>query len=273
MGNMCWMARVDRIGANITKKKYSMATEMLNASGFGFDNTTKCIIASDDICKAWLEVSLPYRLSDKVNYVWIYVWIYNINIPPNCFIHNWKQGHPDAKPWKSKIIDYDKLTLIFGSDVDTGQYAKLATVSPSRQSSEGYTAGYNPCQADSNIGITSQFNGCQIQSSGGETSSKRKNPQKKNANFIEIISCIEKCNVGLKQAIPDVADSIRMPRKQAADAIWKELRQIPELSGLDMQLAHEWLIIHQNMATIFLTIDDKGAWIVRQMPKIREKSM
>ncbi|KAJ8638969.1 hypothetical protein MRB53_015663 [Persea americana] len=116
------------------------------------------------------------------------------------------------------------------------------------------------------------WNDC-IQSSGGETSSKRKNPRKKNANFIEIISCIEKCNVGLKQAIPDVADSIRMPRKQAADAIWKELRQIPELSGLDMQLAHEWLIIHQNMATIFLTIDDKRAWIVRQMPKIREKSM
>ena len=85
---------------------------------------------------------------------------------------------------KSKIIDYDKLTSIFGSDVATGQYAKPATVAPSRQSSEGYIAGYNPFQADSNVGVTIQFNGCQIQSSGGETSSKRKNPRKRNANFI-----------------------------------------------------------------------------------------
>ncbi|XXG83020.1 hypothetical protein AAC387_Pa10g0880 [Persea americana] len=63
---------------------------------FGFDNTTKCIIASDDVWKAWLE------------------------------------RHPNAKPWKSKIIDYDKLTLIFGSNVATGQYARPATVAPSR---------------------------------------------------------------------------------------------------------------------------------------------
>ena len=51
------------------KKNYSIATKLLNALGFGFDNTTKCIIASDDVWKARLEVSLPYRLSDKVNYI------------------------------------------------------------------------------------------------------------------------------------------------------------------------------------------------------------
>ncbi|XXG42200.1 hypothetical protein AAC387_Pa01g2532 [Persea americana] len=87
------------------KKIYSIATEMLHASGFGFDNTTKRITASDDVWKAWLD------------------------------------GHPDAKPWKNNIIDYDMLTLIFGSDVATGQYARPATVAPSHQSSEGYTAG------------------------------------------------------------------------------------------------------------------------------------
>ncbi|KAJ8649377.1 hypothetical protein MRB53_002400 [Persea americana] len=63
----------------------------------------------------------------------------------------------------------------------------------------------------------------------------------------------------------------------ASDDVWKawleELRQILELSGLDTQRAHEWLIIHQNMATVFLTVDDKRAWIVRQVPKIREERL
>lgn len=123
--------------------------------------------------------------------------------------------------------------MIYGSNVATGQYARLATVALSRQSSEGYTAG-NPFKADSNDGITGQFNGCWVESSGGETSSKQKNPWKRNADLIEMISCIEKSNVGLIQEILDVADIIRMPTKQATAVIWKELWQIPEFSGLDM---------------------------------------
>ncbi|XXG72559.1 hypothetical protein AAC387_Pa07g1627 [Persea americana] len=37
------------------KKNYAIVTEMLNASGFGYDNTTKCIIAEDDVWTAWLQ--------------------------------------------------------------------------------------------------------------------------------------------------------------------------------------------------------------------------
>ena len=39
------------------KKNYAIVTEMLNASGFGYDNMTKRIIASNDVWTAWLQVS------------------------------------------------------------------------------------------------------------------------------------------------------------------------------------------------------------------------
>ena len=52
-----------------------------------------------------------------------------------------------------------------------------------------------------------------------------------------------------------------------------ELRGIPALSGLDVELAHEWLTVHANMATVFITADSKGDWIMRQMPRIRQERM
>ena len=38
------------------KKNYAIVTKMLNAFGFGYDNTTKRIIAEDDIWTTWLQV-------------------------------------------------------------------------------------------------------------------------------------------------------------------------------------------------------------------------
>ncbi|XXG46905.1 hypothetical protein AAC387_Pa02g1633 [Persea americana] len=44
---------------------------MLNASGFGFDNTTKRIIALDDVWKAWIGDNMPdlLQLLPAVNQV------------------------------------------------------------------------------------------------------------------------------------------------------------------------------------------------------------
>ena len=49
-----------------------------------------------------------------------------------------------------------------------------------------------------------------------------------------------------------------------------ELRGIPALSSLDVELANEWLTVHQDMATVFITADNKEEWILRQMPRIRD---
>ena len=68
-----------------------------------------------------------------------------------------KQGHPKALPYKSSTIDYDKLTICFGKDVVTGQYAKSATITPSHQSTESEAANITPLQPDSNVGLTDQL--------------------------------------------------------------------------------------------------------------------
>ncbi|KAJ8621732.1 hypothetical protein MRB53_030261 [Persea americana] len=48
-----------------------------------------------------------------------------------------------------------------------------------------------------------------------------------------------------------------------------ELREVTTLSGLDVESAHEWLTVHADMATVFITADNKGEWILRQLPRIR----
>lgn len=38
------------------KKQYAICTELLNASGFGFDNATKRVVASDEVWRDWIVV-------------------------------------------------------------------------------------------------------------------------------------------------------------------------------------------------------------------------
>lgn len=129
------------------------------------------------------------------------------------------QGHPNAQPYKNKMIDYDKLTLVFGKDVATGQQARYATTAPSRQSVEFGTANFTPSHVDSNVGLTNQFDGCRIGSTSVNNSSRHKNSCKRNSELLEIISCIEKSSEGLQTTIRDVAESIRMPKRHHAGLI------------------------------------------------------
>ncbi|XXG72922.1 hypothetical protein AAC387_Pa07g1915 [Persea americana] len=216
------------------KKNYAIVTEMLNGSGFGYDNTTKRIIAEDDVWTAWL------------------------------------QGYPKALPYKSYTIDYNKLTICFGKNVATGQYARSATTAPSRQSTESGAANFTPLQLDSDVGLTDQLGGVRIQSSSIEAFSRRMNARKRNSELMEIIHRIERSSEGLTTAIRDVADTIRLPKRQHSMQILVELSGIPALSSLDVELANEWLTVHQDMATVFITADNKEEWILRQMPRIRD---
>ncbi|KAJ8630990.1 hypothetical protein MRB53_024313 [Persea americana] len=144
--------------------------------------------------------------------------------------------HLKALPYKSSTIDYDKLTICFGKDVVTGQYARSATTAPSHQSTESGAANFSPLQADSDVGFTDRLG-------------------------------------GLTTAIRDIANTTRLPKRKHSSLILTELRGIHELSGLDVELAHEWLIVHADMATVFITADKKGDWIMRQMPMIRQERM
>ncbi|KAJ8620248.1 hypothetical protein MRB53_028777 [Persea americana] len=152
---------------------------MLNASRFGYDNTKKRVIVSDDAWTAWLK------------------------------------AHPKALPYKSSTIDYDKLTICFGKDVATGQYARSATTAPSHQSIESGAANFSPLQADSDVGLTDRLGGCRLQSSSVETSSRQTNPRKMNSDLLEIIHCIESSSEGLTTTIRDVTNTTRLPKMAA----------------------------------------------------------
>ncbi|KAJ8629774.1 hypothetical protein MRB53_023097 [Persea americana] len=180
------------------------------------------------------------------------------------------EGHLNALPYKSSTIDYDKLTICFRKDVATGQYARSATIAPSRQSTESGTADFTPLQPNSDVGLTDQLGGVRIQSTSIEASSRRANPHKRNSELLEIIHCIERSSEGLTTTIRDVADIIRLPKRQHSIQILVELFGIPALSGLDVELAHEWLTVHQDMATTFITADNKEEWILRQIHMIRD---
>ncbi|KAJ8627284.1 hypothetical protein MRB53_020591 [Persea americana] len=99
------------------------------------------------------------------------------------------------------------------------------------------------------------------------------NPRKRNSDLLEIIHCIERSFKGLTIAIRDVVDTFRLPKRQHSTLILTELRGIPALSGLGVELAHEWLTVHADMATFFITADNKGDWIMRQMPMIHQERM
>ncbi|XXG73451.1 hypothetical protein AAC387_Pa07g2365 [Persea americana] len=85
-----YLFTVDTIKNRCKKLKadYASVTEMLNAYGFGYDNSTHRIVADDE------------------------VWI------------GWLRGHPKANTWRSRTIDYDKLSMVFGRDSATGRFAR-----------------------------------------------------------------------------------------------------------------------------------------------------
>ena len=41
------------------------------------------------------------------------------------------QGHPTARPLKTKSIDYEKMGMVGGNDIATGQFARSSSSAPS----------------------------------------------------------------------------------------------------------------------------------------------
>ncbi|KAJ8630100.1 hypothetical protein MRB53_023423 [Persea americana] len=139
-----------------------------------------------------------------------------------------KQGYPKALPYKSYTIDYNKLTICFGKNVATGQYARSATTAPSRQSTESGAANFTPLQPDSVVGLTDQLGGVRIQSSSIEAFSRRMNARKRNSELMKIIHCIERSPEGLTAAIRDVADTIRLPKRGRQPGIYQTWTECKE---------------------------------------------
>eukprot|EP00268_Persea_americana_P049622 TRINITY_DN53330_c0_g1_i1.p1 TRINITY_DN53330_c0_g1~~TRINITY_DN53330_c0_g1_i1.p1 ORF type:complete len:303 (-),score=40.55 TRINITY_DN53330_c0_g1_i1:181-987(-) len=161
---------------------------------------------------------------------------------------NWLEGHPDAGPWKSKTVNYEQLSLVFDINVTTGQYSR---------SSSALVTQHNPVSG-------SRCNTLQL------ASSRKKRSRKSDEELYQIAAYVKKSTNSIRSALEDLAESIRNPKRRMADDVVRELMQIPDLSPTDMDLTHEWLIVHWDMATVFLTTPDKQVWIQRQLHRIRE---
>ncbi|KAJ8639372.1 hypothetical protein MRB53_016066 [Persea americana] len=218
----------------VLKKNFAQATELLNVSGFGFDVATKRVIAEDDVWTAWL------------------------------------QGHPEAVSWRGKTIDYDKLSLVFGKDIETGQFARPSTYVGSTTPTTSVAGANTQVSGSILVGLNDCFDN--IRMNGSEGSSKKRARAKDPKDIDTYVAAVDRNSKRITSAITEVPESIRHPKKRVSMDVVKELDQIADLSDLNVEIAHEWLTIHADMATIFLSAKDKSAWIQRRLPQIRSDS-
>lgn len=169
--------------------------------------------------------------------------------------------------WRGKTIAYDKLSLVFGKDVATGQFARPSTYVGSPNPTTSVGGANTQVSGSIPVGLNDCFDNLGMTGSGG--SSKKRARAKDPKEIDRYVAAVDRNSERITTAITDVAESIRHPKKRVSSDVVKELDQIAGLSDLDAELAHEWLTIHADMATIFLCAKDKSAWIRRRLPKIR----
>ena len=100
-----------------------------------------------------------------------------------------------------------------------------------------------------------------LRMNGSEGSLNKRTCAKDPKDIDTYVAAVDRNSKRITSAITKVAESIRHPKKQVSDDVVKELDQIVYLSDLDEEIAHEWLTIHPDMATIFLCAKDKSTWI------------
>eukprot|EP00268_Persea_americana_P059183 TRINITY_DN7238_c0_g1_i1.p1 TRINITY_DN7238_c0_g1~~TRINITY_DN7238_c0_g1_i1.p1 ORF type:complete len:162 (-),score=22.59 TRINITY_DN7238_c0_g1_i1:4045-4530(-) len=103
-----------------------------------------------------------------------------------------------------------------------------------------------------------------------ESSSKSKGSRKRPRPTEEIVACIRESTEGLRTTLLEAAEIIGNPNKKIAVDIIKELVKIRELNPTEVELLHEWLTFHKEMASIFLSTPDKRNWILRHLHRIRK---
>ncbi|XXG76630.1 hypothetical protein AAC387_Pa08g0937 [Persea americana] len=64
----------------------------------------------------------------------------------------WLKGHPEANTWISRTIDYDKLSIVFGRDIATGQFAR-SSVNATTGNTEPTTQGNANMSGNMDIAI------------------------------------------------------------------------------------------------------------------------
>ncbi|XXG68770.1 hypothetical protein AAC387_Pa06g1780 [Persea americana] len=210
--------------------------EMMNASGFGYDPVSKRVVADEVLWNTWLE------------------------------------GHPTTRPLKTKSIDYEKMGLVCGNDMATGQFARSLSSAPSidlmQESSDYSNSDDVPIRVD-DLECNSKGGG-----KSGESSSKKKEVRKRARDVEVLVTGMKESAALVQHALDNLADSIKNsePHKRIGDEVYRELVKIEGLTRDDIDVTHEYLTLRKEMAAVFLSHGDKKEWILRRLHRIHAAS-
>lgn len=166
-----------------------------------------------------------------------------------------------------------KLSLVFGRDVATGQFARSSqNVVPVKDSQS--RTNTQALSRNGEIDMDHVMEEMCMSNGGGEGSTGSRKRIRKGVGMTEFITGFKEVFGVISSAIEEVARKMLEPSERLSEIVAAELDKIPELSLVDMDIAHEWLNNSADSLTTFLHSKDKSTWIFRRLERIhRETSL
>lgn len=178
------------------------------------------------------------------------------------------QGHPKANTWRSRTIDYDKLSMVFGRDSATGRFAR-SSVDATTPNIDAEGQGNTHMSGSFDIRDEDMLQEVRMSSNGGGGNYSGSRNRKRKVVMSEFMAGLEKSSAEIRAAIDGVAKKMGDPIERLSTLVYRELKKIPGISDYDVEIAHEWLNANIDKASAFLDIDDKNNWLLRRMQRIR----
>lgn len=174
------------------------------------------------------------------------------------------KGHPTASTWKSRIVDYDKLSIVFGRDIVTSQFAR-SSVNTTAGNTKPNTQGNANMFGNKDIGIEDMMHDVWMSSSGCGASYSTSRNKKHARGMSEFMIEFKASSHEIRKAIDGVTKKMVDLTKRLSTIVYNELKMIENLSAEDIEITQEWLYVHLDKASAFIGIDDRRAWILRRM--------
>eukprot|EP00268_Persea_americana_P020264 TRINITY_DN20473_c0_g1_i2.p1 TRINITY_DN20473_c0_g1~~TRINITY_DN20473_c0_g1_i2.p1 ORF type:complete len:152 (+),score=23.78 TRINITY_DN20473_c0_g1_i2:89-544(+) len=148
------------------------------------------------------------------------------------------QGHPKANTWRSRTIDYDKLSMVFGRDSATGRFAR-SSVDVTTPNIDAAGQGNTHMSGSFDIRDEDMMQEVRMNSNGGGGSYNGSKNRKRKVVMTESTAGLEKSSAVIRAAIDGVAEKMGDPIESLSTLVYRELKKIPDLSDYDVEIAHE----------------------------------
>lgn len=178
------------------------------------------------------------------------------------------QSHPSVVAWRNKIINYDKLVVVFEKDVANGQFV-VPSGSFYMNSEQGSAGSFQSMGDDMSFHVDEAVEDFSAMDNRAESSARSRGSRRRGQANDDMVGALCESSEKLSNAILQAADKMADPSRKMVADVFVELRAITELPPIDVENAHEWLTLHKDMAHIFLLTYNKNDWILRRLTRIR----